>query len=173
MNEHRFVRGHAEGSDIEAAGAIEDEVQLIVGDFEEQLAAVAIIVATREERIAMEECGRELTSRGIDHQFFEISPHRNAGVFARFVEDAAIKGVRVIIAAGGVVPAMASTVASFTALPVIGVPLSNGALNGLDALLATAQSAPGVPVACMSVDGIRNSAIFASRILSAIPMPPR
>jgi len=93
-------------------------------------------------------------------------------VFARFVEDAALKGVRVVIAAGGVVPAMASSVASFTELPVIGVPLSNGALNGLDALLATAQSAPGVPVACMSVDGIRNSAIFASRILSAIPMPP-
>lgn len=173
MSDRRFVRGHAEGVDQQAGSALQEEVEQIVGDFAEQLPPVAIIVATREERMAMNECGNELTTRGIEHQFHELSPHRNAAVLARFVENAALKGIRVIIAAGGVVPSMAAFVAAHTDVPVIGVPLSNGALNGMDALLATAQSAPGIPVACMNVDGVRNSAIYASHILNAIPMAPR
>lgn len=167
------MRGGASAADEAATPDTSSQVQAIVGDFAEQLPPVAIIVSTREERVRMEECGRELTNRGIDHDVFELSPHRSAAVLARFVEDAAIRGVRVIIATAGTVPGLPSFVASWTQLPVIGVPLSGGVLNGQDTLLATVQAAPGVPVASMCIDGIRNSAIFAAHVLTAIPMPPR
>ena len=171
----RFQRGQATPLDADDPRYASPDVavEAIVGDFAEHLPPVAIIVATREERVRMEECGRELTGRGIDHDIYELSPHRNAAVIARFVEDAALRGVRVIIVAAGTVPSMPSFVASFSDLPVVGVPLSGGVLKGQDTLLATAQAAPGTPVACMCIDGVRNSAIFAAKVLTAIPMPPR
>jgi phosphoribosylaminoimidazole carboxylase PurE protein len=174
LGEHRFVRGGAESHEDRSAGLTpQSQVEAIVGDFAEQLPPVAIIVATREERTSMEECGRELTNRGIDHDIYELSPHRNGAVLTRFVELAAMRGIRVIIATGGTVPSLPSMVASYTDVPVIGVPLSAGPLGGLDTLLATAQAAPGTPVACMCIDGIRNSAIFAAHVLTSIPLPPR
>lgn len=150
----------------------ETQLAAIVGDFGDHGAPVAIIAATREERITMEEAGRELTTRGIDFELHELSPHKNPLLLARFVDVAPIRGVRVIIATAGIVPSLPAIVASLTEIPVIGVPLSTRALNGLDTLMATAQAAPGTPVACMCVDGVRNSAIFASKILTAIPIAP-
>ena len=147
-------------------------MQAIVGDFGERGAPVAIIASTREERVLMEDAGRELTTRGIDYELHELSPHRNALLLARFVDTAPFRGIRVIIATAGTVPSLPALVASLTEIPVIGVPLSSSALNGMDTLMATAQAAPGTPVACMCVDGIRNSAIFASKILGAIPLAP-
>jgi 5-(carboxyamino)imidazole ribonucleotide mutase len=171
MDSQRFIRGGATPAE-ESASITEPQVQAIVGDFGERGAPVAIIAATREERVLMEDCGRELTTRGIDFELHELSPHRNPVLLARFVDTAPIRGIRVIIATAGTVPSLPAMVASFTEIPVIGVPLSSTALNGMDTLMATAQAAPGTPVACMCVDGIRNSAIYASKILSAIPRAP-
>jgi phosphoribosylaminoimidazole carboxylase PurE protein len=85
--------------------------------------------------------------------------------------------VRVIIAGAGMAAALPGVVAAYSDLPVIGVPLrsSKSVGGGLDALLAIAQMPPGVPVACVSVDGSRNAAILAARILAqggGYPQPP-
>ena len=149
-----------------------EHVDAVFKDFGEPSAAVAIIVATREEGIQASDVLQELTSRGIAHQLHELSPHRDAALLAQFAQTAALRGVRVIIALAGIAPSLPSIVAAHTDLPVIGVPLPSQALGGLDTLLATVQCPPGKPVACMSIGGLRNAAVFAATILSAMPLPP-
>ena len=85
-----------------------------------------------------------------------------------YATSAAGRGLRVIIAGAGMAAALPGVVAAQTELPVIGVPLrsAKSALGGLDALLAIAQMPPGVPVACVSIDGSRNAAVLAARILA-------
>jgi phosphoribosylaminoimidazole carboxylase PurE protein len=144
----------------------------VFADHGDAVPPVAIIVATREEGIQAVDCAQELTSRGIGHAMYELSPHRDAALLAKFAESAVLRGVRVIIALAGVAPSLPSIVAAHTDLPVIGVPLMSSALGGLDTLLATVQAPPGRPVACMSIDGLRNAAVFAATILSAMPLPP-
>jgi phosphoribosylaminoimidazole carboxylase PurE protein len=87
---------------------------------------------------------------------------------ANYAESAAERGLRVLIAGAGMAAALPGVVAAYTDLPVIGVPLtsSKSVLGGLDALLSIAQMPPGVPVACVSVNGARNAAILAARILA-------
>ena len=96
------------------------------------------------------------------------SAHRNPREVAEYAESAAGRGVRVIIAGAGMAAALPGVVAAYTELPVIGVPLtsSKSVMGGLDALLSIAQMPPGVPVACVSVNGARNAAILAARILA-------
>ena len=80
-----------------------------------------------------------------------------------------MRGLRVIIAGAGLSAALPGVCAAHTDLPVIGVPLTskNSAAGGLDALLATSQMPPGVPVACVGLNSARNAAILAARILGA------
>ncbi|MDQ3894440.1 MAG: AIR carboxylase family protein, partial [Actinomycetota bacterium] len=79
------------------------------------------------------------------------------------------RGLRVLIAGAGMAAALPGALAAHTDLPVIGVPLrsAKGVLDGLDAVLSIVQMPPGVPVACVSVDGARNAALLAARILAA------
>jgi 5-(carboxyamino)imidazole ribonucleotide mutase len=110
----------------------------------------------------------ELNDRGISYELKVLSAHRDPRGVAEYASTAALRGVRVIIAAAGMAAALPGTVAAYTELPVIGVPLtsSKSALGGLDAILAIAQMPPGVPVACVSLDGARNAAILAAKILA-------
>jgi phosphoribosylaminoimidazole carboxylase PurE protein len=110
----------------------------------------------------------ELDARGITHEFSVMSAHRDPRAVAEYASTAALRGVRVLIAGAGMAAALPGTVAAYSELPVIGVPLrsSKSVLDGLDALLAIVQMPPGVPVACVSVDGARNAAILAARILA-------
>jgi len=87
---------------------------------------------------------------------------------AEYCSGAAVRGVRVIIAGAGMSAALPGVAAAYTDLPVIGVPLSSSktAAGGLDAILSIVQMPPGVPVACVSLDGARNAAILAARILA-------
>jgi phosphoribosylaminoimidazole carboxylase PurE protein len=110
----------------------------------------------------------ELSERGISYELRVLSAHRDPRGVAEYASTAALRGVRVIIAAAGMAAALPGTVAAYTDLPVIGVPLksSKSALGGLDAILAIVQMPPGVPVACVSLDGSRNAAILAAKILA-------
>jgi 5-(carboxyamino)imidazole ribonucleotide mutase len=135
---------------------------------------VGILVGSDSDREAMEPAIEELDSRGISHEFNVMSAHRDPRAVAEYASTAALRGVRVLIAGAGMAAALPGTVAAYSELPVIGVPLrsSKSVLDGLDALLAIVQMPPGVPVACVSVDGARNAAILAARILAQGSGPP-
>ena len=83
-----------------------------------------------------------------------------------FARAAADRGVEVVIAAAGMAAALPGVIAAQTPLPVIGVPIGKPGMSGLDALLAIAQMPPGVPVACMAVNGAKNAALYATTILA-------
>jgi 5-(carboxyamino)imidazole ribonucleotide mutase len=142
--------------------------------FDEPGPLVGILVGSESDREAMEPALEELDARGISHEFNVMSAHRDPRAVAEYASTAALRGVRVLIAGAGMAAALPGTVAAYSELPVIGVPLrsSKSVLDGLDALLAIAQMPPGVPVACVSVDGARNAAILAARILAQGGGPP-
>jgi phosphoribosylaminoimidazole carboxylase PurE protein len=95
------------------------------------------------------------------------SAHRDPEVVADYATNAHRRGLKVIIAGAGLAAALPGVVAAHTTLPVVGVPLTSSAsvAGGLDAMLAIAQMPPGVPVACVAVNGARNAAILAARII--------
>ena len=128
---------------------------------------VGILVGSESDREAMEPAVTELEERSISYELLVLSAHRDQRGVAEYASMAARRGVRVIVAAAGMAAALPGVVAAYTELPVIGVPLtsSKSVMGGLDALLSIVQMPPGVPVACVSVNGARNAAILAARIL--------
>jgi 5-(carboxyamino)imidazole ribonucleotide mutase len=106
-----------------------------------------------------------LESLGVNCELRVLSAHRSPELTVQYVHSAEARGIEVIVACAGMANHLAGTVAAHTRLPVIGVPLVSGPLGGLDSLLSTVQMPPGVPVATVSVDGARNAAFLAARIL--------
>jgi phosphoribosylaminoimidazole carboxylase PurE protein len=140
----------------------------IFEEFEDEGPLVGILIGSESDREAMEVAVEELTARGISNELRVLSAHRDPRGVAEYASTAALRGVRVIIAGAGMAAALPGVVAAYTELPVIGVPLtsSKSVMGGLDALLSIVQMPPGVPVACVSVDGARNAAILAAKILA-------
>jgi 5-(carboxyamino)imidazole ribonucleotide mutase len=108
-----------------------------------------------------------LEQLSIDYEVRVMSAHRTPERVREYAEQARERGIEVLIAAAGGSAALGGVLASWTTLPVIGVPLASSELKGMDSLLATAQMPPGIPVACMAVGtwGARNAAYFAAEIL--------
>jgi 5-(carboxyamino)imidazole ribonucleotide mutase len=128
---------------------------------------VAIVLGSKSDAAIMEECGRTLDRLGIEHETHVISAHRSPEKVRQFALEAPQRGVQVIIAAAGMAAALPGVLASYApTIPVIGVPLAAGGMSGLDSLLSIAQMPPGVPVACMAVNGARNAALFAAQIIA-------
>jgi 5-(carboxyamino)imidazole ribonucleotide mutase len=129
---------------------------------------VGIVVGSESDREGMQAALDELEQRSISYEFNVLSAHRDPQKVAEYASSAARRGLRVLIAGAGMAAALPGVVAAQTELPVIGVPLRSekSALGGLDALLSIAQMPPGVPVACVSIDGSRNAAVLAARILA-------
>lgn len=129
---------------------------------------VAVLMGSRSDEPVVQETSRVLESLGIDYEVQVMSAHRTPDKVREYVKRAGERGIEVFIAAAGGSAALPGVVASWTTLPVIGVPLASSELKGLDALLAVAQMPPGVPVACVSVGawGARNAAYLAASILS-------
>ena len=140
----------------------------VLDEFEEAGPLVGILIGSDSDRDAIEPAIEELDDRGISHELRVLSAHRDPRGVAEYGSTAALRGVRVIIAGAGMSAALPGVVAAYTELPVIGVPLtsSKSALGGLDSILAIVQMPPGVPVACVSLDGARNAAILAAKILA-------
>ena len=130
---------------------------------------VGIIMGSKSDWETMEKAAKELEERGIAHEMKVASAHRDPDVVADYSKNAQSRGLRVIIAGAGLAAALPGVVAAHTQLPVVGVPLtsSNSVAGGLDAMLAIAQMPPGVPVACVAVNGARNAAILAERIINS------
>jgi 5-(carboxyamino)imidazole ribonucleotide mutase len=130
---------------------------------------VGILVGSESDRERMQDAVDELEQRGIAHEFEVRSAHRTPDAVAEYARSARERGVRVLICGAGLAAALPGVVAAHTDLPVIGVPLrsSKSVLDGLDALLSIVQMPPGVPVATVGVDGAKNAAVLAARILAA------
>ena len=135
---------------------------------------VGILIGSESDREAISAAVKELDERGISNELNVLSAHRDPIGVAEYATNAQVRGIRVLIAGAGMAAALPGVVAAYSELPVIGVPLvsSKSVAGGLDALLAIAQMPPGVPVACVSVDGARNAAILAARILALAAPPP-
>jgi phosphoribosylaminoimidazole carboxylase PurE protein len=131
---------------------------------------VGILIGSESDREAISAAVKELDERGIPNELNVLSAHRDPQGVAEYATKAQGRGIRVLIAGAGMAAALPGVVAAYSELPVIGVPLrsSKSVADGLDALLAIAQMPPGVPVACVSVDGGRNAAILAARILALL-----
>jgi 5-(carboxyamino)imidazole ribonucleotide mutase len=134
---------------------------------------VGILIGSESDREAISAAVKELDERGISNELSVLSAHRDPLGVAEYATNAQGRGIRVLIAGAGMAAALPCVVAAYSELPVIGVPLvsSKSVAGGLDALLAIAQMPPGVPVACVSVDGARNAAILAARILALAASP--
>ena len=107
-----------------------------------------------------------LTELGIASEIVVASAHRTPDKVFAYLDRAHKEGVQVLIGCAGVAAHLAGVIAGHTRLPVIGLPLSGGVMSGLDALLSTVQMPPGVPVATVAVDGAKNAAMLAARILA-------
>ena len=131
------------------------------------MADVLIVVGSESDKPRIEPAFEVLSKAGVSYELHVSSAHRQPDQTADLVKGARKKGFRVVIAGAGLSAALPGFAASLTDLPVIGVPFAAGPLNGLDALLATAQVPGGVPVACVGIDNAKNAALLAVRILKA------
>jgi phosphoribosylaminoimidazole carboxylase PurE protein len=131
---------------------------------------VAIIMGSKSDVSVMEAAGKLLDRFEIAWEMKILSAHRTPDATADYVMGLEARGIKVLIAGAGWAAHLAGVSAARTTLPVIGVPIDSSVLNGMDALLATVQMPPGVPVATMSIGkgGAHNAAVFAVRILSLL-----
>ena len=134
---------------------------------------VGIVMGSESDRPVMEEAVKVLAEFGIESEVAVRSAQRTPDAAARWARTAARRGVRVIIAGAGGAAHLAGAMAAHSALPVLGVPLATSPLQGFDALLATVQMPPGVPVGTLGVGawGARNAAHLAVRILALTDVP--
>ena len=126
---------------------------------------VSIIMGSQSDMPVMEKAKAYLEEHNIPFEVNVMSAHRNPEGVAEYAKTAKERGVKVIIAGAGMAAALPGVIAAYTTLPVIGVPIKSGALQGIDALMAIVQMPPGVPVATMAIDGAKNAAVFAHKIL--------
>ncbi len=128
---------------------------------------VAVVMGSKSDAAVMQATLDTLDSLGIGYEVNVISAHRNPEKARQFAQDATSRGIEVIIAAAGGAAHLPGVMASWTTLPVIGVPLASSDLKGLDALLSIAQMPAGIPVATVAVGsaGAKNAAYLAAEIL--------
>ena len=127
---------------------------------------VAILMGSASDRDKMAPAADTLARYGVEADVRVMSAHRTPAVVAEFASSARANGYAAVICGAGMAAHLAGAVAAQTTLPVIGVPLASGALNGVDALYATVQMPKGIPVATLAVDGAMNAALLAVQILA-------
>ena len=129
---------------------------------------VAILMGSKSDLPNMEGAFAILKDFGISFSVRIISAHRTPDTAAEFAKNAEADGIKIIICAAGMAAHLAGVIAAHTVLPVIGVPMACAPFNGLDALLATVQMPPGIPVATVTAGkaGGKNSALYAAAILA-------
>jgi 5-(carboxyamino)imidazole ribonucleotide mutase len=126
---------------------------------------VGILTGSPSDLEVVRKAQETLHALGVPCELFVLSAHRTPELTARYCREAEARGLEVIIACAGMAAHLAGVVAAHTLLPVIGVPLK-ASLDGLDALLATVQMPPGIPVACVGIDGAKNAGYLAARMLA-------
>lgn len=127
---------------------------------------VAVLMGSPNDREKMAPALQTLEEFGIEGEEHVLSAHRTPDRVAAFAQRARDDGYVALICGAGMAAHLAGAVAANTTLPVIGVPLSGGALNGVDALYATVQMPRGIPVATVAVDGAMNAAVLVVEMLA-------
>lgn len=129
---------------------------------------VGIVMGSDSDLSVMEGALEALDSFGVTYEVKVLSAHRSPRETAKYAREAAERGIKVLIAGAGWAAHLAGVLAAETELPVLGVPIDSSPLNGMDALLATVQMPPGVPVGTMAIGrgGAFNAAVFAVQILA-------
>lgn len=127
---------------------------------------VGIIMGSKSDVEHMEPAREVLRQFGIPCEFKVVSAHRTPDHMFRYAEEAAGRGLEVIIAGAGGAAHLPGMTASKTVLPVIGVPVKSKSLNGIDSLLSIVQMPTGVPVATVAIGGAANAGLLAARILA-------
>lgn len=126
---------------------------------------VAVIMGTDSDFDVVKGALTELKKYGVPFECRVMSAHRTPAMASEFAENAKKNGFGVIICAAGMAAHLAGVIAGHTTLPVIGIPVK-GSVEGLDALLATVQMPPGIPVATVAINGAKNAAILAIQMLA-------
>ncbi|WHH60130.1 5-(carboxyamino)imidazole ribonucleotide mutase [Petroclostridium sp. X23] len=126
---------------------------------------VGIIMGSDSDLPVMQEGAEILRQLHIPYEMTIVSAHRTPDRLYMYAKEAKSKGLKVIIAGAGGAAHLPGMVASFTALPVIGVPVKSSTLNGIDSLYSIVQMPPGVPVATVAINGAKNAGILAAQIL--------
>lgn len=129
---------------------------------------VSIIMGSKSDFDVMKSCSQTLEEFGVQYELIISSAHRSPERTKDYIGKAEAKGAQVFIAAAGMAAHLAGVLASKTIKPIVGVPMSASALNGIDALLSTVQMPAGMPVATVAIGkaGAINSAYLAMQILA-------
>jgi len=144
---------------------VQTEVETILQGIQMEPVLVGIVMGSESDREVMEAACRELDERRIKYELNVLSAHRDPDKVAHYARTAQSRGIKVLIGGAGKAAALPGVLASYTNVPVIGVPIKTSDLGGLDSLLSIVQMPPGVPVACVAINGARNAAILAAKIL--------
>ena len=133
------------------------------------MALVGIVMGSKTDAELLQPALDTLKQLGIDYELSVISAHRNPEKVKDFGLEAEKKGLEVIVAAAGYAAHLPGVLASWTTLPVIGIPLPTSELKGIDSLFSISQMPGGVPVACMGIgrSGAKNAALLAAQILGS------
>jgi 5-(carboxyamino)imidazole ribonucleotide mutase len=128
---------------------------------------VGVIMGSKSDTETLQPALDILKQLGIEHEINTISAHRTPEKARQYASSARERGIEVLIAAAGMAAHLPGVLASWTTLPVIGVPLAGSELKGADALYSIVQMPSGIPVACMAIGsaGVKNAAYFAAEIL--------
>ena len=145
------------------------DVETAFGEAEIEVDAplVGIIMGSKNDKPKMQPAGQALEDAGIRYEVRVMSAHRDPEKVRSYCHAARMRGLKVVIAGAGMSAALPGVAAAHTDLPVIGVPILGKSLGGLDALLSAVQMPPGVPVACVAIDGAKNAGLLAARIINA------
>jgi 5-(carboxyamino)imidazole ribonucleotide mutase len=127
---------------------------------------VAILMGSPNDGDVMQPAADMLARFGIEADVRVHSAHRTPAKVSELASGAREAGYSAFICGAGLAAHLAGVVAAHTTLPVVGVPLSRGPLNGLDALYATVQMPPGIPVATVAIDGAKNAALLVVQMLA-------
>ena len=127
---------------------------------------VAVVMGSDSDWPVVKAACQQLDAFGIPYEAHILSAHRSPAAAADFAKNARANGFGVLICAAGMAAHLAGAFAGNSTLPVIGIPMKGGAMDGLDALLATVQMPSGIPVATVAINGAKNAGLFAAQILS-------
>ena len=133
---------------------------------EERAALVGIVMGSDSDLPVMRKAAEILKTFDVPFEIRVMSAHRTPELAHEYATTAHERGLKVLIAGAGVAAHLAGVLAASTPLPVLGVPINSGALQGLDALLATVQMPSGIPVGTLAIDGSKNAALLAVQILA-------